>query len=239
MCTVTFIPKNGNGFILTSNRDEGALRPAALPPKRYSIGNKIIVFPKDTAANGTWIATSSTNFTLCLLNGAFVKHQHTPPYRKSRGIVLLDFFGFTTIDAFLKNYDFQNIEPFTLVIINSESTIKIGELCWDGKQLFYSEKEGNATHIWSSCTLYTPEIKKERERWFKEWLIKNTEPTVEDLLNFHTFGGTGDKQKDILMTRENKVFTVSITSISKIEGSTSIYYKDTVSGEEKKCRIFN
>ena len=239
MCTVTYFPKTETGFILTSNRDEGAERPIALPPKRYLRGENVLVFPKDTASNGTWIATSSNNFTLCLLNGAFEKHKHQPPYRKSRGVVLLDFFDYSDASTFCKSYNFENIEPFTLVIIHSENAIKLSELRWDGIQIYFEEKDANKTHIWSSATLYEAETRKERERWFHEWLHNNSNPMPEDLLHFHNFGGSGNKHNDILMNRENKVFTVSITGISKIEGSSSIYYKDTLSGEEKNCRLFN
>jgi Transport and Golgi organisation 2 len=239
MCTVTFFPKGDNGFILTSNRDEGILRPQAIAPKRYSIGNNVIVFPKDTAANGTWIATGSNNYTLCLLNGAFEKHLHQPPYRKSRGIMLLDFFEYSAVSDFISNYSFNNIEPFTLIIIHSESTLVLGELRWDGEQLFYVEKEVSKAHIWSSATLYKAETRKEREQWFDEWKKNNSDPQVEDLLHFHNFAGTGNKHTNVLMNLDNKVFTVSITSISKINNSSSIYYKDLISGEEKKCRIFN
>lgn len=239
MCTVTFFPNGENGFILTSNRDEGVLRAQALPPKRYSIGNNVIVFPKDTAANGTWIATGSNNFTLCLLNGAFEKHQHQPPYRKSRGIMLLDFYDYASISDFISNYSFHNIEPFTLLIIHSESALVLVELRWDGKQIYYAEKKVNEAHIWSSATLYKAEIRKEREQWFEEWKINNINPQVDDLLHFHNFAGKGNKHTDVLMNLDNKVFTVSITSISKINNSSSIYYRDLLSGEEKKCRIFN
>ena len=70
MCTVTFLPKGKNDYILTSNRDETPTR-AALEPKAYSIGSKEIYFPKDPLAGGTWIATDKQRFTLCLLNGGY------------------------------------------------------------------------------------------------------------------------------------------------------------------------
>ena len=98
--------------MLTSNRDENAARsPQHLD--REEIGPKgasgaRLVFPRDTAAGGTWIAASDSNRVVCLLNGAFEKHHHRPPYRRSRGLMVLDFFRFATSVAFFEKYNFKN-----------------------------------------------------------------------------------------------------------------------------------
>ena len=91
MCTVTFLPV-GNTLYLTSNRDEAAARKIADAPQivPFSAGN--ILFPKDSEAGGTWVATHENGNAMVLLNGAFVKHQHNPPYRKSRGLIFLEVF---------------------------------------------------------------------------------------------------------------------------------------------------
>jgi uncharacterized protein with NRDE domain len=120
MCTVSFLPKKGNSFILTSNRDEDMLRQTALPFQKYSLNNKSLYYPKDPKAGGTWIATEPNSFTVCLLNGAFKAHTPNPPYNKSRGIVLLDFFKYNNQYDFIKQYDFSNIEPFTLLFVKRQ-----------------------------------------------------------------------------------------------------------------------
>lgn len=84
MCTVSFLPKGGNDFIITSNRDEKENREIALSPKKYIHQHLKIVYPQDTKAKGTWIAMSENGFTICLLNGGFMPHKSNPPYRKSR-----------------------------------------------------------------------------------------------------------------------------------------------------------
>ena len=89
MCTVSFIFTDGK-VILTSNRDEKILRPTAIAPKKYSINNKNIFFPKDAKAGGTWYAVTDEANVAVLLNGAAEKHQLKPSYRKSRGLILLD-----------------------------------------------------------------------------------------------------------------------------------------------------
>jgi uncharacterized protein with NRDE domain len=55
-------------------------------------GQKLF-FPKDTDAGGTWIVMKENGDAAVLLNGAFINHTAEPPYRLSRGIILLDIFS--------------------------------------------------------------------------------------------------------------------------------------------------
>src|SRR5437773_862042 len=89
MCTVTFIPQGDTAFI-THNRDEKSSRAKAIAPKQYIINGYALLFPRDSAAGGTWIAVNESGAAAVLLNGGFVKHPYRPPYRKSRGLVFLD-----------------------------------------------------------------------------------------------------------------------------------------------------
>lgn len=227
MCTVTYLPQSANGFILTSNRDEDVLREIALPISKYKINKVDVYYPKDPKAGGTWIATSSNGFTVCLYNGAFKKHVSKGNYRKSRGLVLLDFFNYKNQYEFIEQYDFTNIEPFSLVIVKHQN-IKVGlfELKWDGEKTYLLNHDSSLPHIWSSVTLYSDEVIKQRESWFNDWVRKNENFTKENILMFHHFGGSGDKENDLLMSRPNKK-TVSICIINKIsESVTEITYED-------------
>jgi hypothetical protein len=231
MCTVTFLPLEHEGFILTSNRDERPDRKKALPPQLYQVFDSQVVFPKDAQANGTWIAATENGFTLCLLNGAFETHTHKPPYRLSRGLMLLDFFKFKNVQRFVKEYDFTGIEPFTLLIINETSKLSLTEIRWDeAEKLTVTEKDTNQPHIWSSATLYPLPIRQQRENWFAEWLLHKEKYEVEDILHFHHFGGTGNKNNDILMDR-GVIETVSITAIRHYEQKKEITYEDLLSFE--------
>ena len=73
MCTVTIIPQENNGFVLTSNRDEAPDR-VSLAPDFYLVDGIKLLFPKDKMG-GTWIGVSEKNRVVCLLNGAFEKHE--------------------------------------------------------------------------------------------------------------------------------------------------------------------
>ncbi len=226
MCTVSFLPLGGNDFILTSNRDEKESRELAKPPSLYSHNHLQVVYPQDQKAKGTWISAAENGFALCLLNGGFVYHKSKPPYRKSRGIVLLDFYNYNNVNQFVVNYDFNGIEPFTLIIIESRSSLKIYELRWDGKQIHISYKDQKLTHFWSSVTLYTKEVIAEREDWFKIWQRNQKEGyTAENIKEFHLTGGKGDKENDLLMRRSG-VFTVSVTQIVKVDKEITMNYLD-------------
>ena len=88
MCTVTILPLKGhNSFVLTSNRDEATGR-QTLPPKTYEVAGSKMAFPKDVLAGGTWLGVSDRKRAICLLNGAFKKHERKLPYGKSRGVVV-------------------------------------------------------------------------------------------------------------------------------------------------------
>ena len=229
MCTVTYLPQNGNCFILTSNRDEDVLRDIALPTNKYSINDIQVYFPKDPKAGGTWIATGSNGFTVCLFNGAFKRHTSTGNYRKSRGLVLLDFFKYQNQYDFIEQYDFTNIEPFSIVFVKHQNN-KVGlcELKWDGEKTHHLTHDSLLPHIWSSATLYSEEVIKQREVLFNEWVKKNEIFTKESILMFHHFGGCGNIENNLVMNRISKR-TVSICSINKRnEAEIEIVYEDVI-----------
>lgn len=236
MCTVTFFPLQGSGFILTSNRDERLSRSDVLPPASYSFGNERLYFPRDQESSGTWIACSSLKKTFCLLNGAFECHTSEPPYRKSRGLVLLELIQADDARWYLENEGLSGIEPFTLVMVSEiEGNVMLEELRWDGKSYVLKELNPRIPQIWSSVTLYSREIQQTREDWFHHWLKENPMPVQNDLLHFHRFGGRGDRENDLLMKRQNDRQTISITSVLSDKGRIEMCYEDLI--REWKHRI--
>jgi uncharacterized protein with NRDE domain len=237
MCTVTYLPLPDNSFILTSNRDEAIVRKTALPPAKYFTNNTIVFFPKDQEAKGTWIATSFNNYTLCLLNGAFEKHQHLPPYKKSRGLVVLDFFMYNNVHNYVNNYDFSGVEPFTLIIVKGQQVLELFEFRWDGNATHLKTLNPKGAYIWSSATLYTKETIAQREQWFSEWLQKNSVYTSDEILFFHHFAGNGKAENNLIMDIEHKK-TVSITCIVNEKQSRTIIYEDLINKNLKRSRIY-
>lgn len=233
MCTVTYIPQPGGHFILTSNRDENAARSPQHLTRLVQDGTTL-AFPRDTSAGGTWIAVSADDRVVCLLNGAFEKHQHHPPYKRSRGLMVLDFFSYPSAPVFFEKYDFGGMEPFTLLMVDNGS---LYELRWDEKQTHPRELDSLGHHIWSSSTLYPKEIREIREGWFAQWLEGRDNFSLEAIQQFHRTGGAGDAWNGFIMNRDNRVQTVSITNIVKNESTIDLIYNDLLRGNVKQEKI--
>jgi hypothetical protein len=222
MCTVTFIPAKDRIF-LTSNRDEKSWRKDAVPPTVYDFESGKILFPKDADAGGTWIAVHENGNAIVFLNGGFVIHQSMPPYRKSRGLILLDLIeGATPYNSFLA-IKLTGIEPFTAIVWDDN---QLFECRWDGQEKHCRQYDENLPHIWSSVTLYDEDVIQKRQSWFREWLRSKSVIERSDILHFHQFTGDGDKHNDLLMNREGKVFTVSVSSLCLQKNRGSIVYLD-------------
>ncbi len=226
MCTVTFIPKSNNGFILTSNRDEAPGRDT-FPPKVYKEEAIELLYPKDAVASGTWIGISEKNRAISLMNGGFKPHKRKPYYRKSRGLVVKDFLIAKDLRSTLSVYDFSDIEPFTAVVVEWIKKLELVTLVWDGEKL-HSIKEPIVPKIWSSSPLYPENIKLKREQWFSDFLNENENISREEILHFHKTAGEGNLETNLIMDR-GFVKTKSITQIIKNSG-IEMRYEDLQTG---------
>ncbi len=231
MCTLTFFPTTASGFVLTSSRDEAPAR-RTLPPETYNVNGAKLTFPKDEVAGGTWLGVSNLNRLICLLNGGFEAHERKESYRMSRGIIVTALLTAKDAVAEIPNFDFLDIEPFTIVMIEWNPSFKIYELVWDGATSFFSEKPWEP-QIWSSSLLYPPAVKQKREEWFSA-LLKN-EGTVDSkgLLHFHKTAGEGNPYTDLVMDR-GFVKTKSISQIEKNDDLAVFTYEDLQERDFKK-----
>ena len=232
MCTLTYIPLKGQQ-IITSNRDEHESRGDSLFPVTITKNGLSITFPQDPLAGGTWLATSKNGIVTVLLNGAFEKHKHQPPYRLSRGILLLDSYTFKDLHEFTSQYDLLNIEPFTMVQFQLSNSL-ITEVRWDGSKSYLKDYDHTVPHIWSSSSLYSKEVRLQRERWFKEWIQSNRNDAAS-MLKFHQFGGEGKNDNTITMNRGNGLKTVSISQIVRSSSKTSFQHDNLIS--EKSAQV--
>lgn len=223
MCTLTFIPKSPDGFILTSNRDEAPGR-ETLTPAKYTVDGVELLFPKDAEAGGTWIGISEKKRVLCLLNGGFTSHERAESYRLSRGVVVTQLLTAVNLKDTISNFDFDGIEPFTIIIIDWEKDAALYELVWDGTQSHFKEKPW-APQIWSSSLLYTKEAKQLREQWFSKFLFNTVKPDEAQILSFHKTAGGENNTNAVIMDR-GFVKTKSITQISKKEKTIRMSYED-------------
>ena len=235
MCTVTFIPKSLDEFILTSNRDESPAR-NTIPPKLYNVNDVNMVFPKDTVAGGTWFGVSSQKRLICLLNGGFTAHKRADNYRVSRGVIVTDLLASEDAEASIKNFNFEGIEPFTIILVDWKNDLRLFELVWDGDTPHFSEKP-LAPYIWSSSLLYSEEMKQKRISWFSEFIFKNLSPSEAELLQFHKTAGEGNTETDFVMDR-GFIKTKSITQFSKLE-RLLLKYEDLQTKEVNQVEVSN
>ena len=224
MCTVTYLPLEKEGFILTSNRDESPMR-KTIAPQKYDENGVGLIYPKDELAGGTWIGMSDKKRLVCLLNGGFEKHQRNIYYRMSRGVVVKNILSVENPVEYIEEFDFDNIEPFTLVLVDWGSELTTYELVWDGSQKHF-QKLAQEPKIWSSSTLYTSEMKEERKVWFGDWLENQEGFHQGEILSFHQSTDKGTEGTTLKMKRPF-VETVSVTSVKK-ENKVSLRYIDFI-----------
>lgn len=229
MCTLTYVPV-ANGFVLTSSRDESPKR-VATPPSAYEYEGERLVFPKDKLSQGSWLISNDRGRASSLLNGGLQPHQRRDSYRKSRGIVHLDLYLFSGLEEFARDYNLQDIEPFTVVSVEGS---QIFQLVWTGSEKLLDWFDGRKPKIWSSSMLYNAEMKKMREDWFSEWLNSNIELGSERMMEFHQQSFTDDPRCDVIMQRETGVRTTSITQILSI--GESIEYSHFQIDENRMVR---
>ena len=225
MCTVTYLPLGNNNFILTSNRDEQPTR-KTIAPKEYMEDGVALTYPKDELAGGTWIGLSDKNRLVCLLNGGFESYEREAAYKMSRGIIVKAILKSDDFVSYIEGFDFNGIEPFTIVLVDWNETLKSYELVWDGKQQHFSELT-KEPKIWSSSTLYAQEDKDLRKEWFAEWLENHNEFTQKEILKFHHDAEIGAPENSIKMKRWY-VETVSITSVKKDTSEVVMNYHSLV-----------
>lgn len=206
MCTVTYIPTK-NGCIITSNRDEKTSREKALLPQEYNINGKKITFPKDPKAGGTWIAHTASKIVV-LLNGAKEKHIKKEKYRKSRGLIVLELMSSKHTLSFWESIDLTNIEPFTIIVYENKSLF---QLQWNEVIKSSEQFNENENHIWSSSTLYSNEIREQRKMWFTDFSKTKPNPTATEILDFHQFTESENKEFGLQINRNNTLKTISIT----------------------------
>lgn len=208
--------------MLTSNRDEAPERsPRHLTRERA--GTQTLCFPRDEGAGGTWIAMSDAGRVVCVLNGAFEKHHHRPPYRRSRGLMVLDSFHFAKAQDFFEQYTFEGMEPFTLIMADGGC---LWEARWDEQRLHLQRLDPAGRYLWSSATLYNAQWRQRRQQWFADWVATHPQPGPEDIMHFHRYGGEPDPWNGFVMNRHDLVRTVSITQVVCAPPRLSMTYHD-------------
>lgn len=223
MCTVSFF-KDKERVIITSNRDENIQRPLALPPTRLIINNQPIYCPIDPVHQGTWFAVNPKGRVLVLLNGAEEKHIPMPPYKKSRGLVLIDLVSSEDFHNKWNSVDLNKIENFTLVFFEKNTLFQFQ---WNGEEKSQIPLDPTKPHIWSSTTLYDEKTIDQRKNWYFDFLkSKNNLVSANDLLTFHTQTKKEDQFNGLIINRNQKMLTKNITQAVLFNNHFSLNHHD-------------
>ena len=228
MCTVSFVYAN-NSFLLTSNRDEKITRPSAIEPKIYQTATKKIIYPKDTKAGGTWFVVDEIGNVIILLNGGKTKHIAKEKYRLSRGVIVLELMASNAIVSTWKTIDLTDIEPFTLLVLENKQPF---QLQWSGEEKSIIELDVNQTYIWSSSTLYSPDIQKQRAEWFEQYMNEIKEISAEKMKIFHKNTEPKDAKNGLIINRDNLYKTLSVTQVVISGNSILVNHSDLIQDEE-------
>jgi uncharacterized protein with NRDE domain len=228
MCTVSFVASNDK-IIITSNRDEQIIRPNAVSPKRYSNNGCNLIYPKDVKAGGTWFVVSESGNILVLLNGANIKHIVQPPYRKSRGLIVLDIISSSSPKDFWNEIDLDNIEPFTLVLYQNGLLF---QLRWNGSEKEIITLDTNKKHIWSSSTLYSADIHEKRAKWFYAFVDQSATISESKMFNFHSNTERQNTENGLVINRNDVLKTLSITQAVLENKKITVQYFDLISNQD-------
>ena len=228
MCTVSFV-KSHQSIIITSNRDEHKDRLPALKPDVYVLNGIKTLFPKDPKGNGTWFAFNEFDTVIVLLNGADEKHSPKVTYRKSRGLIVLDIIASKQPLIIWENSNLDNIEPFTLVLFYEN---KLYQLRWNELKKTCIQLDSSQHHIWSSSTLYNPEIRNLRQHWFENFTNASDDIQPSEVLNFHTNTYREDIENGLIINRKNGVQTKSITQLVITNDNSTLTHFDPKDSEK-------
>ena len=93
----------------------------------------------------------------------------------------LAYFDYATIDEFIHAFNFEGMEPFTLILYNKGD---FKELKWDEVELYVRSLSVKDIHLWSSATLYNQEWWLNRSINFKEFVARK-QPDQLGIMDYH------------------------------------------------------
>lgn len=233
MCTVSYI-NGAHGRIITSTRDESESRAEAITPKLYRHGQQNILYPKDPNKGGTWMAIRKDGWVAVLLNGALEPFKAQPHHIKSRGMIILELMRHPNFLGLLKQTDFYNMAPFTLLLSSADRLI---EVRWNDQKATFGELDINQSHIWSSSTLYDKKDSQKKESIFRAFLnLTNGTPLPCEMFRFHK-GQFQRSGQDVLRKNGEHIISVSITQAQPEKKGFSLDYEPLVPTRSRIAEI--
>lgn len=230
MCLLTYVPNNEGGFCLASSRDEDLGREKAILPREKVIAGKVVLFPKDPRGGGTWMAWTKKE-TIVLLNGALENHKKKTSYKHSRGLVILDYFKYSDVNEFLREYVFNELEQFRLVIIDNRREGNIVEIIWDGVNAVAKEFPHDVPKLWCSATLYDVQAASFLQIAFDKFVERMVSGELE-LYDFHA-------ENTYQNVDHPEVATLTICHSKINKDIVQIFFHDLTVDSKKNIRLYS
>jgi len=181
MCTLSY-RLTESGYELFFNRDEQRSRAQAIVPQ---VDNELnAIYPVDPIGQGTWLGVHQSGLGLALLNYYQAEKKAKSGEFISRGEIILKLLASQgdVIDN-LKKLALNNYQPFQLCIFPEDLNLannQIQLLQWDGENLTQQPQ----SPFYTSSGVDYPQVYQARKRVFEQ-IISTSEPTTEQLLQFH------------------------------------------------------
>ncbi|MEO6541730.1 MAG: hypothetical protein ABIN74_12080, partial [Ferruginibacter sp.] len=105
------------------------------------------------------------------------------------------------------------------------------ELRWDGNNKHEKLLDVSCNYIWSSSTLYTDEVIRNRKRLFEEFIKTEKIITPQLIRDFHG-DDHGDDENGFVINRQNGIKTFSITQAVVQPGSVKFLHCDLLQHQQ-------
>ncbi|WP_460226503.1 NRDE family protein [Aurantivibrio infirmus] len=220
MCTLT-ISRDRQSVCVTMNRDERRDRTESGLVSRVSSESRIY-FPEDKPSGGTWIGLNDSGVILCLMNRYDCPADSD---KASRGEIIpaaLSCGDFVTMVNWLNNhFDYSRYNPFTLVLVTSELTLRID---WSGQYFTQEEVSIDDIFMATSSSVDTQRVIRYRQKQFVEWQ-RSRGADLKGIPGFHLQQDNDDTSSSVFMARDT-THTKSITQVKMSDSEAKITYFD-------------
>lgn len=138
------------GFLVAMNRDEKRSRVTALPPERFPIDRRQVLYPREPGG-GTWLAINDAALCLALINWHRIPKEPKGKI-ESRGRVIPQLIGAANsheVKDKLHELPLLALRPFRLILVGRNDR-RLTEWRWDTETLTRLAFEWRTRHWFSS-----------------------------------------------------------------------------------------
>lgn len=227
MCTVTFFPVDGKGYMLAMNRDESRKRATAFPPAVGKSNGIRFIRPVDGDEKGTWIGINENKLAFCLVNWfqAYSRDDSDRHFKTRGGIIpgLMSYGSIAECDSRLSEIDLRQYRPFRLLGFQADP-LRVMQWRWNGAMLNH-KTESLQPNIWTSSGYDADGVHRSRRKVFEQFLESHPAPTPQQLRDLHASTKPEKGAYSIAMWHE-KAYSVSTTIIDATQNPILMYYVD-------------